>query len=265
MRFFISISYNGKEFCGWQRQTNAPSVQQQLEHAFSVYLRETIEITGAGRTDTGVHAINYIAHFNSLNTHLIIEEHNLTVYKINAILPPSIVLNKIFPVNEQAHARFHAKSRTYQYYVHSGKDPFSANFSYFYPYELNLTAMNRAAQLIVGQKDFTSMAKLHSQTKTNICTVTDAVWEHGSPLPTHLSNSLVFTITANRFLRNMVRAVVGTLLEVGRGRKEPEWVIDVLEKKERSAAGNSVPPHALFLTDIQYPSNITELTITNLP
>lgn len=125
--------------------------------------------------------------------------------------------------------------------------------------------MNRAAQLIVGQKDFTSMAKLHSQTKTNICTVTDAVWEHGSPLPTHLSNSLVFTITANRFLRNMVRAVVGTLLEVGRGRKEPEWVIDVLEKKERSAAGNSVPPHALFLTDIQYPSNITELTITNLP
>jgi len=264
MRFFISISYNGQAFCGWQKQKNGPSIQEHLEHAFSVYLREKIEITGAGRTDTGVHAINYIAHFNSDNTALIAEEH-FTVYKINAILPPSIVLNKIFLVNIQSHARFDAQSRTYKYYVHFGKDPFSANYSYFFPYKLDLVALNKAAQLILGEKDFTSMAKVHSQTKTNICTVTEAIWKSGSPLHTPLSPSLVFTITANRFLRNMVRAIVGTLLEIGRGKQEPEWILSVLEKKDRSAAGNSVPSHALFLTNIQYPSNILDLTTNNLP
>jgi len=263
MRFFISISYNGRAFCGWQRQKNGPSIQEHLEHAFSVYLREKIEITGAGRTDTGVHAINYIAHFNSDNTALIAEEH-ITVYKINAILPSSIVLNKIFLVNNQSHARFDAQSRTYKYYVHLNKDPFSANYSYFFPYELNLVAMNKAAQLILGEKDFTSMAKVHSQTKTNICNVSKAIWQPGSPLHTSLSPSFVFTITANRFLRNMVRAIVGTLLEIGRDRQEPEWILSVLDKKNRSAAGNSVPSHALFLTDIQYPSDIFYPNNTNV-
>lgn len=252
MRFFISISYNGWAFSGWQRQKNGPSIQEHLEHAFSVYLREKIEITGAGRTDSGVNAINYIAHLDSNNMALLTEQH-ITVYKINAILPPSIVLNQIYRVNESSHARFDALSRTYKYYVHSGKDPFSANFSYFFPYHLNMAAMNQAAELLLGQQDFTSMAKLHSQTKTNICTVTEAIWQPGSPVCNPLSPSVLFTITANRFLRNMVRAIVGTLLEVGTGKQEPQWVLSVLEKKERSAAGNSVPPHALFLTSIQYP------------
>ncbi len=260
MRFFISISYNGQALSGWQKQKNGPSIQEQLENAFLVYLRQKIEITGAGRTDSGVHAINYIAHLDSDNPALTTELHT-TIYKINAILPHSIVLNHIYRVKENSHARFDAQSRTYKYYVHSGKDPFSANFSYFHPYELDIVSMNKAAQLIIGQLDFTSMAKLHSQTKTNICTVTEAFWQPGSPLCIPLStslvsSSLVFTITANRFLRNMVRAIVGTLLEIGRGKQEPDWILSVLDKRERGAAGSSVPSQALFLTDIQYPSDI---------
>lgn len=255
MRFFISISYNGQALSGWQKQKNGPSVQEHLEHAFSVYLQEKIEITGAGRTDAGVHAINYIAHLDSTNLTLTTEQL-ITVYKINAILPSSIVLNSIYPVKENAHARFDAQNRTYQYFVHHGKDPFSANFSYLFPYELDVAAMNKAAQLILGQKDFTSMAKLHSQTKTNICTIKDAIWQPGGPFYTPLSSSFVFTITANRFLRNMVRAIVGTLLEIGRGKQQPEWILSVLDQRERAAAGSSVPAHALFLTDIQYPADI---------
>ena len=290
MRLFISISYNGRAFSGWQKQKNGPSIQEHLEDAFSVYLREKIKIIGAGRTDSGVHAINYIAHLDSNNQAFLTELHT-TVYKINAILPPSIVLNHIYRVNDNAHARFDAQNRTYQYFVHSTKDPFSANFSYFYPYNLEVAAMNQAAQLLLGQQDFTSMAKLHSPTKTNICTVNQAIWQPGSPLSAPLSQfctshnppyaslsppctplsppctsfnqSVVFTITANRFLRNMVRAVVGTLLEVGRGKQEPEWILSVLQKKERSAAGSSVPPHALFLTNIEYPSKITDPTAAN--
>ena len=259
MRFFISLSYNGAAFCGWQRQNNGPSVQEHLENAFSVYLREKIEITGAGRTDTGVHAINYIAHFDSGSTTLA-NEQQLLLYKINAILPAGIVVTDICAVSPDAHARFDAISRTYNYYVHTVKDPFLDNFSCFFPYDLDIDNMNRAAALLIGEKDFTSMAKLHSDVKTNICTVTEALWTPGSPVnaitPQGQANTYCLTISANRFLRNMVRAIAGSLLEIGRGRRQPEWITQLLAQKDRSAAGNSAPAHALYLTKIEYPYRI---------
>lgn len=261
MRFFILLSYNGSSFNGWQKQKNGPSVQEHLEFAFGAYLREKIEITGAGRTDTGVHAINYIAHLDSCNDNISKDRH-LLLYKINAILPAGIVVHDICQVGDSCHSRFDAVSRTYKYYIHTSKNPFLNDYSCFYPYKLNLEKMNEAARLLIGEKDFTSMAKLHSDVKTNICNVTFANWEELSPMDSidiplfqNCGNSqgICFTITANRFLRNMVRAVTGTLLEIGRGVHEPEWIIDVLNEKNRGAAGNSVPAHALFLTKIEYP------------
>jgi tRNA pseudouridine38-40 synthase len=249
MRFFILISYDGSGFRGWQKQKNGTSVQQHLENAFSLYLREKIAITGAGRTDAGVHARNYVAHFDSSN---IAENHDTKdfFYKINAILPKEIVLHDICQVHENAHARFDAISRTYNYFIHTTKDPFCRDYSYFFPGKLNITAMNRACNLLLGERDFTSMAKLHSNTTNNICSVTEAHWEYQEKdNETHLK----FTITANRFLRNMVRAIVGSLIEVGRGKKEPEWILEVLRKQDRSAAGHSVPAHALFFTKAIYP------------
>lgn len=262
MRYFISLSYNGRAFNGWQVQLGHPSVQSELERAFSVYLGEKIDITGAGRTDSGVHAINYIAHLD-IQQPLNPEELIKLVYKINAILPSDIVLYKICQVPDSSHARFDAIGRTYNYYVHTRKDPFLGEYSFFFPYELDLEKMNFAAGYLLGEKDFTSMSKLHTDVKTNICTVSEAIWTPGAPLNfTSLSKednqggeitTLFFTITANRFLRNMVRAVVGSLLEVGRGRKEPIWIEEVLEKKNRCEAGSSVPAHPLFLTGIEYP------------
>jgi tRNA pseudouridine38-40 synthase len=184
----------------------------------------------------------------------------LLLYKINAILPASIVVTDICAVSPDAHARFDALSRTYNYYVHTIKEPFLTDFSYFFPYQLDIESMNRAAALLIGEMDFTSMAKLHSDVKTNICNVTEALWTPGSPLntltPAGLTNSYCFTISANRFLRNMVRAIVGSLLEIGRGRRQPEWITQLLSQKDRSAAGNSVPAHALYLTKIEYPYKI---------
>lgn len=262
MRYFISLSYNGRAFNGWQVQLGHPSVQSELERAFSVYLGEKIDITGAGRTDSGVHAINYIAHLD-IERPLNPEELIKLVYKINAILPSDIVLYKICQVPESYHARFDAIGRTYNYYVHTRKDPFLGEYSFFFPYEVDVEKMNLAAGYLIGEKDFTSMSKLHTDVKTNICTVSEAIWAPGAPLNfTSLSKednkggeitTLCFTITANRFLRNMVRAVVGSLLEVGRGRKEPIWIEEVLEKKNRCEAGSSVPAHPLFLTGIEYP------------
>ena len=261
MRYFISLSYNGRSYNGWQVQPEQPSIQSELERAFSVYLGEKIEITGAGRTDSGVHAINYIAHLD-IERPLNPEELTKLLYKINAILPPDIVLYKICQVPPESHARFDAIGRTYKYYIHTRKDPFLDEYSYFFPYDIDLEKMNFAATFLLGEKDFTSMAKLHADAKTNICTVKEAIWKPGAPLNfTPLCNknnkegditTLCFTITANRFLRNMVRAIVGSLLEVGRGRKEPNWIAEVLEEKDRSAAGSSVPAHPLFLTEIGY-------------
>lgn len=253
MRLFIKLSYNGRNYNGWQSQPGHPSVQAQLERALSIWFKQRIDVTGAGRTDSGVHAINYVAHFNIQSDSLTLpEDTEKTIFKINAILPSDIVVHQIWQVSDDAHARFDAVSRTYRYYVHSQKSVFLNDYSLFYPYKLDIERMNRACSLIEGTHDFTSMAKLHTDVKTNICTVTYAKWESGSPLGFECSDSLQFTVSANRFLRNMVRALVGTMLEIGRGRENPEWIIDVLNSKNRSAAGNSVPAHPLFLTGIDY-------------
>jgi pseudouridylate synthase I len=268
MRLFIRLSYNGSAYSGWQRQNNAPSVQAELERAFSVYFRNKTEITGAGRTDAGVHAINYVAHFD-INDADKSKEPQKLLYKINAILPGDITVNNICQVDGNSHARFDAVSRTYKYFIHTRKDPFLTHYSFLYPYSLDIDAMNRAVCHIIGEHDFTSMAKLHSDTNNNICNVTGAGWLAASPISilntadndidrfaTNNDKSgytFCFTITANRFLRNMVRAVVGSLLEIGRGVHDPEHIIEILKKRDRGAAGNSVPPHPLFLTGIEYP------------
>lgn len=240
----MSLSYNGGEFCGWQFQLNAPSVQETLERALSIAFGETVPVVGAGRTDAGVNARNYIAHFD-LPESLSFDARRI-ICKINAILPPAIVVHNLFRVPETAHARFDAVSRTYRYYVHTSKDPFAAN-SLFLRYALDFEAMNRAAGHFLGEHDFSSFEKVGADNRTSICTVTGAGWEAIDE--THF----VFTVTANRFLRNMVRAMVGTLLEIGGGRRPVEWVDEVLEAHDRGKAGQSVPGEALFLEEIRYP------------
>lgn len=257
MRFFASISYNGAQFSGWQIQQNAPSIQAEVQRALSAILQEEIEVYGAGRTDSGVNAVNYIAHFDSDRPD-IPARHDELIYKINAILPHDIVLNRIFRVRDDAHARFDATSRTYKYFVHSGKDPFMRSFSWHCKFPLDVEKMNEAAALLIGRKDFSCFEKLHGGSNTSICDLTYAKWERYTP---QLSSEgggdcLCFTISANRFLRNMVRAIVGTMIEVGRGKKEPQWVLELLASGNRCAAGQSVPGHALFLTEISYPGDI---------
>ena len=244
MRYFVLLSFNGASLSGWQIQNNAESVQGHLERALSIAFGEQVSVTGAGRTDAGVNATNYPAHFDLSDDNKF--ETNDRIRKINAILPSNIIVHNIFLVKNDAHARFDALSRTYIYYLHTVKDPF-AIFSYFYNYKLDIEAMNSAAELILGTRDFSSFEKTGADNNTSICTVTEARWELIDD--THFK----FTVTANRFLRNMVRAIVGTLLEVGRGRRPVEWVSEVLEQKDRCKAGQSVPGEALFLTDVKYP------------
>ncbi len=244
MRLFIQLSYDGSPFCGWQTQANSPSVQQELERALSIAFGEKITVVGAGRTDTGVNARHFIAHFNV--TAFPGGSIAPLLRKINAILPPAIVTEAFYQVPDDAHARFDAVSRTYRYYIHTAKDPFIRHSCriWFTP---DVEAMNRAALVLLGRHDFSSFEKTGGANKTDICTVTEARWEAIDE--THF----VFTITADRFLRNMVRATVGTLLEVGRGRRSPEWVAEVLEACDRGMAGQSVYGEALFLEEIRYP------------
>ena len=245
MRYFICLSYNGTAFCGWQIQENANSVQEELQKALSILLKEPVSVTGAGRTDSGVHAKNYIAHFD---TKTVINDVAYLCYKLNAILPKEIAVHKIFQVQDNAHARFDAISRTYKYYVHTNKDPFDNGFSMFVkPQAMDIEKMNRAAHFFLGEQDFSSLEKVNGGNKTSICTVTQAAWEQID------ENHYVFTVTANRFLRNMLRAMVGSLLEVGAGKREPEWITQMLAEKDRCAAGQSVPGQALFLVEVKYP------------
>jgi pseudouridylate synthase I len=264
MRFFIRLSFHGANYSGWQIQQNANSVQAQLERALSVYLGENIGVCGAGRTDAGVHGINYVAHFDSQHIDLS-QKYIGCIYKLNAILPADITIHAITPVAEDAHARFDAIQRSYAYYIHCQKHPFISDVSTFLPYTPDIEAMNRAASLLLGTHDFTSFAKLHGGAKTSICTLTEARWEalYGSidkttALPAHLlpPEAFVFHISADRFLRNMVRSIVGTLLEIGRGKRPETEILDVLAKKSRSAAGNSVAARGLFLTNVEYPYQI---------
>ncbi len=248
MRYFICLSYNGAAFCGWQIQDNAESVQEELQKVLSLLLKEPVSVTGAGRTDSGVHAINYIAHFDSQS---VIQDAAYLTYKLNAILPKEIAVHYVCKVHDTAHARFDATSRTYKYHVHTNKNPFDTGFSFHVrPENMNIEKMNAAAKHFLGEHDFSSLEKVNGGNKTSICTVTHAQWEQTD------EHNYVFTVTANRFLRNMVRAMVGSLLEVGAGKREPEWICSMLEQKNRSAAGQSVPGKALFLVEVKYPYTI---------
>ncbi|MBD5221244.1 MAG: tRNA pseudouridine(38-40) synthase TruA [Bacteroidales bacterium] len=245
MRYFLRLAYNGSPFHGWQRQPNASSVQETIEESLSTILRTPTPITGAGRTDTGVHAACMYAHFDTLSP---LADPEATARALNRMCGRDIAIREIIPVHSEAHARFDAKMRTYKYFVLFSKSPFFRNMSWLSPSGLDIKRMNEAAEILTHTSDFTSFAKLHSDAKTNICKVSEALWTLLEGFP-----GVVFTISADRFLRNMVRAVVGTLVDVGRGKLSLEEFAAVIEKKDRCAAGTSMPPEALFLWDIRYP------------
>lgn len=247
MRYFIQLSYNGARFCGWQRQPNAPSVQQTLEEALRKVLRAEVPVIGAGRTDTGVHARRMYAHFDVDRLPL---PPDRLAYSLNTMCGRDIAVQRIFPVSDDLHARFSATARTYRYLVHFAKDPFLQGLSWQAPFPLDPQTMNRAAELLLHTSDFTSFAKLHADTRTNICRVTHALWTPS--LTPRGEMALVFEITADRFLRNMVRAVVGTLVDVGRGKLSLSAFQAIIDAKNRCAASTSMPAHALYLWDVSY-------------
>lgn len=249
MRYFIYLSYDGAAYCGWQRQPDAPSVQQALEKALSTLLREDILITGAGRTDTGVNASYYVAHFDCQHQ---IEDCEKVCYKLNLILPQDIAVSQIRRVRDDIHARFDAKQREYTYIIAQHKNPFRRYSAWQYYVALDFDKMNLAAEKLLQYEDFTSFAKLNSNNKTNICHVTKAEWSR-DPKD---ESVLVFTIRADRFLRNMIRAIVGTLVDVGRGRYTVEEFEEIIRSKNLSKSSAGAPAQGLFLSDITYDENI---------
>lgn len=288
MRYSVTLSYSGADFCGWQKQPGAPSVQETLENALGTLTGQPVAVVGAGRTDTGVGAVGYVAHFE-VPAEL---DAQWLCCKLNAILPHQIAVQKVMPATPEFHARFDATMREYTYFLHRRKDPFAQGWSYLYGYPgLDFGLMDRAAALLAGTHDFSSFQKKGSDNRTTICTVFEAGWH--PYVPTHVSilghsDSLYgqfpeggvssgksrdferyfpsdtppsgkqsdywyFRISADRFLRNMVRAIVGTLLEVGRGRRTLEGFAELIGGGSRSDAGESAPGHALFLSRIEYP------------
>ena len=243
MRYFIKLGYRGAAFHGWQVQPHDTSVQQCIEEALATLLRVPTPVTGAGRTNAGVNARLMVAH---VDTEQPIDDVQRLVHSLNALLPPDIAIYSISPVHDDAHARFDATSRTYKYFAVSHKDPFRYPLSWKCSPDLDFELMNKAAAHLLDYIDFTSFSKLHTDVKTNNCRVTHACWEQEG-------DQWVFTITADRFLRNMVRAIVGTLVEVGRHKMTIDEFCQVIERKDRCAAGTSMPGHALFLWDITYP------------
>jgi len=245
-RYFIQLAYDGTDFHGWQTQPNATTVQELLDDALTVVLREPIETTGCGRTDTGVHARDFYAHFDSQS--LVSGQQSLVkaVDSVNAILPYTIAVKRIISISTEAHARFDATSRSYEYHVHFNKDPFKINHSWQLRDKPDIALMNAAARIIMEYTNFSCFSKSNTQTFTNNCKITRAEWIYSE-------HCLVFHITADRFLRNMVRAIVGTLMLVGRKEIEPEDVRAIIESKNRSNAGTSVPACGLYLTEIKYP------------
>jgi tRNA pseudouridine38-40 synthase len=245
-RFFIELSYDGTNYHGWQMQPNAVGVQEVLNKALSTVLRQPIETLGCGRTDTGVHAKEFFAHFDvesidhgpwTMDTH---------IRGFNSLLPPDIAIKKIIPVAADAHARFDATLRSYEYHIHFNKDPFKNGYSWLLRDEPDLNLMNQAAKLIMQYIDFSCFSKSNTQVKTNNCKITNAMWER-------TDGGIVFKISADRFLRNMVRAIVGTLLMVGNKEIAPEAIHDIIQSKNRSNAGTSVPACGLYLTAVKYP------------
>ena len=250
MRYFIHLAYNGTNFHGWQIQPNASSVQETLENSLSLLLRKTIQITGCGRTDTGVHASDFYAHFDTENS-LSAEECLQLTNRLNAFLNKDIVIFSVFQVAETTHARFDALSRTYQYHIVTSKQPFKQEFTHHVHYVPNIELMNKACAILFEYEDFTSFSKVHTQTKTNLCKILHAHWDEKD-------SELIFKIKANRFLRNMVRAITGTLLDVGQGRIQYQDVHTIIQTKNRSNAGTSLPANALFLTKVEYPAEMID-------
>ncbi|MBP5527461.1 MAG: tRNA pseudouridine(38-40) synthase TruA [Bacteroidales bacterium] len=252
-RYFIHLAYNGANYNGWQTQPGLPTVQQTLEDALSTLLRQPIAVVGCGRTDTGVHASDFYAHFNLRDLKDSKDPKDLKdfdtknlLFKLNNLLPPDIAIFDIFPVADNAHARYDAIARTYQYHVSDRRLPFRQGQYCRIYFKPDVDKMNEAARVLMEYDDFTSFAKLHTQVKTNICHLTEAHWDT-------VGEEWVFTIRSNRFLRNMVRSVTGTLLDVGRGKLSIEGLREIVEKKDRCAAGVSMPACGLFLTKVDYP------------
>ena len=242
MRYFVTLSYDGTRYHGWQIQPNGDSIQERLQGALSTLLRAEIGVTGAGRTDDGVHARMMVAHFD-YDAEVDCKQ---LCYKLNRLLPYDIAVQKVELVADDLHARFSATSRTYRYYIHTIKDPFNRAYSCELHYPLDFKLMNEAARMLLKYDDFGAFCKSGADVKTTLCHVTAAQWHQTSP------STWYFEITANRFLRNMVRAVVGTLVDVGRGRLSLEEFQKVIEGKRRTEAGESMPGNALFLEDIAY-------------
>lgn len=242
MRYFITFSYDGTRYHGWQIQPNGNSVQEELQKALSTLLRRQTEVVGAGRTDAGVHARRMVAHFDTESP---VDDNQLT-YKLNRFLPRDISVSGVEQVADDMHARFSATSRTYHYYIHTHKDPFLRAYSCELHYPLDFDLMNEAAAVLMEYDDFGAFCKSHADVKTTLCRVTAARWHQTSPV------SWYFEITANRFLRNMVRAVVGTLIDVGRHRMTVDDFRRVVEGRRRTGAGESMPGQALFLEDVRY-------------
>ena len=257
MRYKIRLSYDGSAFCGWQIQNNARTVQGEIEKAASTLLGVSVQVTGAGRTDTGVNAINYIAHIE-LPDEVSVEAAHLC-YKLNAMLPREVTIHEISLAENEFHARFDATSREYHYFIHFCKDPFCEKYSYRMRYPLDIEKMNEAAAFLLGEHDFSCFEKVGGNNATSICNITEAGWSAYRPshielmgYPYREGDYIVFKVTANRFLRNMVRAIVGSLIEVGRGKKDPSWITELIASGNRSDAGSSVPGNALFFSGAEY-------------
>jgi tRNA pseudouridine38-40 synthase len=278
-RYFLQLSYNGKNYHGWQVQKNAHSVQAELNTALNTFMQRDVETLGCGRTDTGVHAEIFFAHFDAEEE---IAELESFVHHINCLLPKDIAVQKIIPVHEKAHARYDATSRTYRYFIHHHKNPFLDEWSFRFPYELDMERMNNAANILFDYTDFSCFSKSRTQVKTNICKIISAKWRsvapsltpivkgaHPAHTPTLKGNSahtpplkgdhneqIVFEISADRFLRNMVRAIVGTMLDIGEKKIDVNDFRKIIEGKSRQHAGVSVPAHALYLTNVTYPFKV---------
>ncbi len=246
MRYFIEFSYNGADFHGWQRQNNALSIQQVVEESLTLIQGEVITVIGAGRTDTGVHANFMTAHFDVKK---LSKKRVEFIFKLNQLLPKTILIKNLIKVKKDAHARFDATSRTYLYYISQVKDPFNHPLHYYYKEKLDWNLMNQASKIIQNHNDFECFSKSNTDVKTFLCDISYAKWNTNQKGHT-------FTITSNRFLRNMVRAIVGTLIEIGSKKKTIEDLHQIIASKNRSEAGYSVPAHGLFLTNIEYPTSI---------
>ncbi|WP_407429356.1 tRNA pseudouridine(38-40) synthase TruA [Arcticibacter sp.] len=247
MRYFAELAYDGTSFHGWQIQPNAYTVQEALDKALSTILRQKIETLGCGRTDTGVHANEFFAHFNAVSEP---HHHDLLSRKflnsLNSLLPYQVAVKRIIETGPQAHARFDATLRSYEYHIHRHKDPFKYNRSWLLQDKLDIEKMNQAAQYMMSYTDFSAFSKSNTQVFTNNCKITRALW-------IERDDHLVFHISADRFLRNMVRAIVGTLVLIGKGITPPESIHDIIKSKNRSNAGSSVPACGLYLTEVKYP------------